>query len=165
MLIQYKIKLPINSIETNFQLTSGKYHLPLGMPKLIGIDFGLKRTGIAVTDDSQIIASPLTTVDSVKLMDFLTDYFSKNQVEAIVLGYPTRMDGSDTHITANVRLLKEALEKNFPQQPVHLQDERMTSSQAMQTIHLVGNKKNKKDKQLVDKIAATIILSDFLKTK
>ena len=133
------------------------------MPKLIGIDFGLKRTGLAVTDENKIIASPLTTIDSGQLMSFLTDYFSKNEVEAIVLGYPTRMDGSDSHITPNVRLLKEALEKQFPSMPVHFQDERMTSMQAMQTIHLAGNKKQKKDKQLVDKVAATIILSDFLK--
>ena len=84
------------------------------MSKIVAIDFGLKRTGLAITDSNAIIASPLTTVDSRTLMDFLSQLTNKESISTMVLGYPTRLDGSDTHITENVRLLKEALAKQFP---------------------------------------------------
>jgi len=132
------------------------------MSKIIALDFGLKRTGIAITDDKKIIASPLTTVDSVQLMNYLQLLLSKENIELIVLGYPTRLDGSDSHVTENVRLLKEALEKEFPTKPIVFQDERYSSATAMETIHLMGKAKHKKDKKLVDRVAATIILSEYL---
>ena len=132
------------------------------MSKIISLDFGLKRTGIAITDDKQIIASPLTTVDSIQLMAFLHQLMTKENINIIVLGYPTRLDGSDSHITENVRLLKEALEKEFPAKTIEFQDERYISASAMETIHLVGKTKHKKDKKLVDRVAATIILSEYL---
>ncbi len=132
------------------------------MSKILAIDFGLKRTGLAITDDYAIIASPLTTVDSSTLMEFLIQLFSKESISMIVLGFPTRLDGSDTHITENVRLLKEVLGKQFPQCKIVLQDERFSSSRAMETIHLVGKKKQMKQKSLVDKLAATLILQDYL---
>ena len=132
------------------------------MSKILAIDFGLKRTGLAITDDHAIIASPLTTVDSSTLMDFLLKLLSKEPISTIVLGYPTRLDGTDTHITENVRLLQEALVKQFPQCSIVLQDERFSSSRAMETIHLAGKKKHMKQKSLVDKLAATLILQDYL---
>jgi len=132
------------------------------MSKIVAIDFGLKRTGLAITDQKAIIASPLTTVDSSTLMDFLLQLTSKESISTMVLGFPTRLDGSDTHITENVRLLKDVLTKQFPQCSIVLQDERFSSSRAMETIHLVGKKKQMKQKSLVDKLAATLILQDYL---
>jgi putative holliday junction resolvase len=133
------------------------------MVKAIGIDFGLKRTGLAITDDFGIIASPLIAIASEKLMSFLIDIIPKEKIKVIVLGYPTSMDGSDTHITENVRLFKTALEQEFSL-PVILQDERMTSSRAMQAIHQGGKAKQKKKKGLVDTISATLILQDYLES-
>jgi putative Holliday junction resolvase len=132
------------------------------MSKIVAIDFGLKRTGLAMTDENAIIASPLCTIDSQKLMDYLLELYVKEKFSTIVLGYPTRMDGSDSHITENVRLLKEVLEKQFPACIIALQDERLSSSRAMETIHLMGKKKQMKEKSLVDKLAATLILQDYL---
>jgi putative Holliday junction resolvase len=132
------------------------------MPKIVAIDFGLKRTGLAITDDQSIIASPLTTVESSTLMSYLTELTLRDSIATFILGFPTRLDGSDTHITQNVRLLKEALEKQFPEISVLLQDERFSSSRAMETIHLAGKKKHMKEKELVDKLAATLILQDYL---
>ena len=132
------------------------------MSKIVAIDFGLKRTGLAMTDENAIIASPLTTVESRSLMDFLIQLTSKESISTIVLGVPTRLDGSDTHITENVRLLKGVLEKQFPLIKIDLQDERFSSSRAMETIHMAGKKKQMKEKSLVDKLAATLILQDYL---
>ena len=132
------------------------------MSKIVAIDFGLKRTGLAMTDEKAIIASPLTTVESSSLMDFLMQLTSKEAISTIVIGFPTRLDGSDTHITENVRLLKGALEKQFPSIAIALQDERFSSSRAMETIHLAGKKKQMQEKSLVDKLAATLILQDYL---
>lgn len=134
------------------------------MSKIIALDFGLKRTGIAITDEKQIIASPLTTVDSPQLMDFLKKLVLKEQIELIVLGFPLRLDGSDSHITENVRILKEVLEKELYPIPVVFQDERYSSASAMETIHLMGKTKHKKDKKLVDRVAATIILSEYMRS-
>jgi putative Holliday junction resolvase len=132
------------------------------MPKIVAIDFGLKRTGLAITDEKAIIASPLCTIDSLKLMDFLIELSEKEHFSTLVLGYPTRLDGSDTHITENVRILKDVLTKQFPNCLVDFQDERFSSSRAMETIHFVGKKKQMKEKNLVDKLAATLILQDYL---
>jgi len=134
------------------------------MSKAIGIDFGLKRTGIAITDDLCIIASPLTVVDSTKLMQFLSDLIIKENAATLVLGFPTRLDGSDSHITENVRILKSELEKNFPTISVVLQDERYSSAESMKVVHKAGKKKQQKDKGLIDKISAAIILQDYLET-
>jgi putative Holliday junction resolvase len=134
------------------------------MSKIIALDFGLKRTGIAITDEKQIIASPLTTVDSPQLMDFLKKLVLKEKIELIVLGFPLRLDGSDSHITENIRILKEVLEKELYPIPVVFQDERYSSASAMETIHLMGKTKHKKDKKLVDRVAATIILSEYMRS-
>ena len=136
------------------------------MGKIIAIDFGLKRTGLAITDENKIIASGLKTVDSKDLMSFLIDLFKKDKVETIVLGLPKRLNNEPTHITENVILLKEALVKQFPTVNVSLLDERFTSKMAFQTMIDSGlNKKQRKNKALVDEIAATIILQDYLRYK
>jgi putative Holliday junction resolvase len=88
----------------------------------------------------------------------------RSKINTIVLGYPTRLDGSDSHITENVRLLKEALEKEFQDKSIVFQDERYSSASAMETIHSMGKAKHKKDKKLVDRIAATIILKEYLQS-
>ncbi len=129
---------------------------------LLAIDFGLKRCGIAVTDAEQIIASPLTMIPSEKLMSWLEQYILQNSLQGIVLGFPLSMNGEPTHITANVLLLKKALESAFTHVPIHLQDERFSSKRAAEAIHLVGKKKQGRDKGTVDKVSAAIILQDYL---
>ncbi len=136
--------------------------LVLLVSKVIALDFGLKRTGIAITDDLCIIASPLDVIDSAKLMDYLNELIPKERITRIVLGYPTRLDGSDSHITENVRLLKVELEKTFIDIPVFYQDERFTSKESRNVIHVAGKKSQQKNKGLVDKVSAALILQDYL---
>lgn len=134
------------------------------MPKLIALDYGSKRTGIAVTDDSKIIASGLTTVDTKNLFPFLTDYFQKNDVTDIILGQPKRLDGTATHSSEAVQKLYEKL-KNVFKKPVHLVDERFTSKMAFQAMIDGGlKKKQRQNKALVDEISATIILQSYMET-
>jgi putative holliday junction resolvase len=133
------------------------------MPKIIAVDYGLKRCGIAETDPSQIIASGLTTVDTKDIFKFLTEYFQKNKADEIVLGEPKRMDTSDTHNSEPVRVFKKKLEELFPDKKIHLVDERFTSKMAFQTMIDGGlSKKQRQNKALVDQISATIILQSFL---
>lgn len=136
------------------------------MGKIAALDFGLKRTGIALTDDLQIIASPLTTVDSAQLIPFLKTLVVKEKVELIVLGEPKRMDSSDTHITENVRMLREVLIKEFPMIAVHMIDERFTSKMASRSMVDMGMKKKKREeKGSLDMISAAIILQSYLDSR
>ena len=135
------------------------------MPEIIGIEFGLKRTGLAISDRLRIIATPYKTLDSKDLMDEISFLFKSKNIREIVLGFPTRMDGSDSDITQNVRLLKEAIEKNFNGIQVYFQDERFTSKIASQTISKIGTNKQRKNKNLIDQVSATLILQDFLNRK
>lgn len=135
------------------------------MPEIIGIDFGLKRTGLAISDSLQIIATPHKTLDSKDLMDEISFLIKSKNIKEIVLGFPTRLDGSDSDITQNVHLLKEAIEKKFYEIRVYFQDERFTSKIASQTISKIGTNKQKKNKNLVDQVSATVILQDFLNRK
>ncbi len=132
------------------------------MNKAIGIDFGLKRTGISISDDLGIIATPLTTISSSELMKFLKGLVVSERAETIVLGYPLGLNGADTDITPNVRLLKLALEKEFPQLKIALFDERMTSRIAQKTLIQGASKKKRQQKGLIDQMSATIILQDYL---
>ena len=133
------------------------------MGRIMALDFGLKRTGIALTDELNIIASGLKTVDSKELMSFLKETIPAKNVDTLVLGEPKRLDNSDTHITENVRLLKQALEKEFPTVKVILMDERFTSKMAFQTMIDGGlSKKQRQNKALIDEISATIILQSYL---
>jgi putative Holliday junction resolvase len=135
------------------------------MSKAIGIDFGLKRTGISVSDDLGIIATPLKTVASLELMQFLKDLVLSENIETMVLGFPLGLNGADTDITQNVRLLRLALEKEFPLLQVTLFDERMTSKIAQKTLIQGASKKKRKQKGLIDQMSATIILQDYLNSK
>lgn len=133
--------------------------------KLLAIDYGLKRCGIAVTDDLQIISSPLTGVETKLIFKFIEDYLKKNKVECFVLGEPKRLSGADTHSTAEVKKFALELEKKF-NLPVKMVDERFTSSMAKQIILESGvNKKRRRDKMLVDEISASIILQSYLQSK
>ncbi|MEM6343039.1 MAG: Holliday junction resolvase RuvX [Bacteroidota bacterium] len=133
------------------------------MPRIIAIDYGAKRTGLAWTDPMQIIATGIGSFDTAILDDKLKELIEKEAIEAIVLGYPTRMDGSDSHVTEEVRELKVKLEKAYPQIKIHLVDERFSSQIAKQTMLEGGLKKKKrKDKHLVNEISAVVILQDFM---
>lgn len=136
------------------------------MQRIVALDFGLKRTGIAITDEMNIIASGLTTVDSRELMTYLKNLVATKNIGTIVLGEPKRLNLEDSHSSENVRLLKEALDKEFPFLTIALVDERFTSKMAMQTMHLGGlSKKQKKNKALIDEISATIILQSYLEQR
>jgi putative Holliday junction resolvase len=136
------------------------------MARIIAIDYGLKRTGLAVTDPFQIIATGLTTIESPRLINFLKDYFSKEPVELIIIGDPRNWDDSDTHATPLVREVIVRLKKKFPTIPVETVDERYTSKMASQAMIDMGMKKmQRRNKALVDEIAATIMLQEYLQKK
>ena len=133
------------------------------MARILAIDYGLKRTGLAVTDPLQIIAGALTTVETPQLFNFLKDYFSREQVERIVIGDPKNLDDSDTHATPHVRKTIERLKKEFPAIPVVTVDERYSSKMAKSAMIEMGMKKiQRRDKSMVDKIAATILLQEYM---
>lgn len=138
-------------------------HYLYNMGRKLAIDFGLKRTGIAITDEMNIIASGLATVDSRELMTFLEKTVQEKNVDTIVLGEPKRMDQSDSHISQNVRYLHEDLVKKFPLIQVVLIDERFTSKMAFQSMIDNGmSKKQRQNKGLIDEISATIILQSYM---
>ena len=132
------------------------------MSVVLCIDFGLKRCGLAISDPNRIIASPLQTIPSATLENWLEQEIPKRQIAEIVLGYPTRLDGTDSHVTENIRLLKQILETKFPSLRIHLFDERFSSKMASSAIAQMGQKKKKQDKGLVDQVAAALILQEFL---
>jgi putative Holliday junction resolvase len=135
------------------------------MPRIISIDYGLKRTGLAVTDPFQIIATGLTTVETPKLIPFLKDYFKKEEVELIIMGEPKNWDESDTHATPLVKKAVVRLKKEFPAMPIKMVDERYTSKMASQAMIEMGlKKKQRRNKALVDEIAATIMLQEYLRS-
>lgn len=135
------------------------------MPRIICIDYGLKRTGIAVTDPLQIIATGLTTIHPKELIPFLKDYFSKEQVELILIGWPVNWDDSATHATPLVEKCIKDLQKNFPAIPVKKVDERYTSKMAKDAMLEMGLKKmQRRNKALVDEIAATIMLQEYMRS-
>ena len=133
------------------------------MPRIICIDYGAKRTGIAVTDPLKIIASALATVDTATLMNYLKDYFGKEQVELILIGEPRNWDDSETHATPLVNAFIKRLKKEFPAIPVKTTDERYTSKMAVQAMVQMGMKKKQRQvKGNIDQVAATIMLQEYL---
>ena len=121
------------------------------MSRILSIDYGLKRTGLAVTDPLQIIATGLTTVESKQLIPFLKDYFAREEVELIIIGEPKNWDDTDTHATALVEKIIKQLEKNFPKIPIKKVDERYTSKMAKDAMLEMGLKKmQRRNKKLVD---------------
>ncbi|HVI49172.1 MAG TPA: Holliday junction resolvase RuvX [Chitinophaga sp.] len=136
------------------------------MARILAIDYGKKRTGLAVTDPLQLIASGLTTVATHELIPFLKKYFAAEEVETIVIGDPKSLRGEATDATALVKECVRILKKNFPDIPIKQVDERFTSRMAFQTMIDSGlKKKDRQNKALVDEISATIILQEYLQHK
>jgi putative Holliday junction resolvase len=135
------------------------------MARILAIDYGGKRTGIAVTDPLQIIATGLTTINSHELITFLKKYFQQEHVELIVIGMPKNWDESDTHGTSLVVGAIKKINKEFPGFPVKEVDERYTSKMAKDAMLEMGmKKKDRRNKKIVDEIAATIILQEYLQS-
>lgn len=133
------------------------------MGRLLALDYGLKRTGIAVTDPLKIIATALETIPTSTLFNFLKKYIRQEQVEAFIIGMPRSMDNTDSPLTTYVRNLKEELEKQFPDIPVFEEDERLTSIMAQQAMLQGGmKKKQRQQKGEADKISAVLILQSFM---
>ena len=136
------------------------------MPRILAIDYGQKRTGIAVTDELQIIASGLTTVATETLFSFLKDYFKKENVLKVLVGEPKQMDGSPSQSATMISEFVLQFQKLFPDIPVIRVDERFTSKMAFQTMIDSGlTKKQRQNKALIDEISATILLQDYLTRK
>lgn len=133
------------------------------MGRILSIDYGGKRTGLAVTDPLQIIASGLCTVETPRLMDFLKSYISKESVDQVIVGMPVNWDDTATHATPLVQKFIIEFVKVFPQTPITEVDERLTSKMATQAMLQMGlKKKQRQNKALVDEIAATIMLQEFM---
>lgn len=136
------------------------------MPRILSIDYGVKRTGIAVTDPMQIIATGLCTIESKELIPFLKKYISVEAVELIIIGLPKNWDGSDTHGTLPAGSALKKIREEFPAVPVETVDERFTSKMARNAMLEMGmKKKDRRNKALVDEIAATIMLQGYLQEK
>ncbi len=136
------------------------------MARILAIDYGGKRTGLAVTDPLQIISTGLTTIGSKELISFLKSYFARETVELIVIGLPKNWDESDTHGTPLVLAAIKKLEKEFPEMPIKTVDERYTSKMAKDAMIEMGmKKKDRRIKGNVDEIAATIMLQEYMQSK
>jgi putative Holliday junction resolvase len=136
------------------------------MPRLLAIDYGAKRTGLAVTDPLQIIATALETVRTHDLLDFLKKYVQTETVEGFIIGMPRRLDNSESDNAPRVQIFVKLLQKTFPDIPVHTHDERFTSSMALQSMIAGGSKKSdRREKGNIDKISATIILQSFMESR
>ncbi len=136
------------------------------MGKALGIDYGTKRTGIAITDAMQIIASGLTTVPTHLLDNFIANLFVKETIDCFVIGDPKNLNGTSTDSTGHVKGFIKRLQKKYPTIPIHQIDERFTSKIAKQSILASGvSKKGRRNKALVDEVSATIILQNYLDFK
>jgi putative Holliday junction resolvase len=131
--------------------------------RIMGIDYGVKRTGISVTDPDQIIVSPLKTVNTRSLMNFLKIYLSEEPVEKLVFGYPTHRDGNPTYIVEEIEEFKSKLAKQYPTLVFDYQDENFTSAEALSIMISSGmSKKQRQDKSKLDKLSAVLILQRYL---
>ncbi len=129
----------------------------------MAIDYGMKRTGIAVTDPLQIIATGLTAVDTKNIFDFLKDYLKTEEVEQFVVGYPIHLDSNESPMSLAVDKFIEDLQKNHPTIPVDREDERFTSKMAAQSLVQSGvRKKKRQNKKLLDEVSAVLILQGYL---
>ena len=134
--------------------------------RILAIDYGIKRTGIAVTDEMQMIAFGLTTVASETAIAFLKDYFSKEKVERVIVGEPKQMNGTPSQSAEIINAFVIKFKAAFPEMPVDRVDERFTSKMAFQTMIDSGlKKKQRQNKALIDEIAATIMLQDYMNRK
>ncbi len=136
------------------------------MARILAIDYGAKRTGLAVTDPLGMIATPLVVISSHELENYLKEYFGTEMVASVVIGMPKNLDGSPTNATPLVQAFINRFRKVFPHMELILHDERYTSKMAMDAMIVGGTKKNRRrDKGLVDKVSATIILQSYLESK
>lgn len=136
------------------------------MGRIVALDYGRKRTGIAVTDEMQIIATGLTTVHTADLLDFLKDYLSKNQVDLFVIGEPRQMNNQPSESAVYIEPFVKKLKSIHPDIPIERIDERFTSLMAVQAIRAAGaKKKDRQDKALVDTVSATLILQSYMESK
>ena len=136
------------------------------MGRLLAIDYGRKRTGLAVTDVLRITANPLLTIETKELTNWLTDYFARENVDEVIIGHPTQMNGQESESMKYIRPFMGEFKKRFPTMPITMYDERFTSVLAHQAMLAGGMKrKDRQDKAVVDKIAACIILEDYLEYK
>lgn len=133
------------------------------MARILAIDYGKKRTGLAVTDPLKIIANGLTTVDTQQLFDFLKQYISKEEVEKIIIGLPYQLDGTPTDATPSVLHCIRRLKNTFPTIPIVPVDEQFSSKMASRAMVDMGmKKKDRQKKELIDEIAATILLQEYM---
>ncbi len=133
------------------------------MARLMAIDYGKKRCGIAVTDELQLIATALDTVETSQLMEYLKRYFTKNAVEKLVVGEPSNLNGTATHASQPVKAFVQLMTTTFPQLPIVMIDERFTSKMAAQVVANSGmRKKQRQEKGLLDQISAVILLQDYM---
>ena len=136
------------------------------MGRILAIDFGKKRTGLAVTDSLRITANPLITIETKQLSDWLRDYFAKETVDEVVIGHPKQMNGEDSESMQYIRPFVERFKQTFPDKPITYYDERFTSVLAHQAMIAGGmKKKTRQDKAQVDKLAACIILEVYMEAK
>lgn len=136
------------------------------MGRLLAIDYGLKRVGLAVSDPMQIIATALDTVPAHTVINYLKKYCSEEEVEVFVVGKPLDLNLNETNSTAAVQKFVAQLKKTFPNQPVHLHDERFTSKMALDAMIRGGStKKDRRKKENIDKVSATIILQSFMESQ
>lgn len=136
------------------------------MGRILAIDYGLKRTGLAVTDPLRIIATALDTVETAVLLNFLKSYFQREKVDEAVIGMPKRLDNRDSEIAPAVRKFVDLFKATFPDIPIYLADERFTSALAHQAMVMGGmKKKDRQKKGNADKISATLILQGYLDSK
>ena len=136
------------------------------MGRILAIDYGRKRTGLAVTDMLRITANPLLTIETNTLLNWLSEYFAQEQVDEVVIGHPTQMNGAESESMNYIRPFIGNFKKQFPNMPIIMYDERFTSVLAHQAMLTGGmKKKDRQNKTVVDKIAACIILEDYLESK
>ena len=133
------------------------------MSKYLGVDFGLKRIGLSITDQEKIFAFPLTTIEFDGAFNFLNNLFLKEEVSKVVIGYPKRLSGVDSDIESSIKIFIKKFKKQFPAIEIERFDERFTSKLASKAIVSSGlGKKKRSDKSLIDKVSAAIILQDYL---
>ncbi len=136
------------------------------MPRILAIDYGLKRCGLAVTDPLQMIASPLETVETGKILEYLKAYIKKEEVESLIIGMPAGGDGPEPEIASNIRSFKKVLQKHFPSLPVYEVDESFTSKMAVEAMIRGGmKKKDRRKKGNIDKISAALILQIYMRER
>lgn len=133
------------------------------MSKYLGVDFGLKRIGLSITDQEKIFAFPLTTIEFDNAFNFFKNLFFKEEVSKVIIGYPKRLSGVDSEIESSIKIFITKFKKQFPEIEIERFDERFTSKLATKAIISSGlGKKKRSDKSLIDKVSAAIILQDYL---